>query len=187
MNGTQPATDQHPATALLGELPTSLAHWYGDPLTHASAGALLQVAEQVLQSRLCGGGLCFPVHLLQLICRCWQGAATGLHYRQLAATTGDTLESALLELVYGQLLISRKLRRATAHLEQGFAHAARQLESADYFRLVWRHEALGNLVLGEAPCPPQALDALLAEAAVIRRLRGPERYRHDHAHRDTLG
>jgi hypothetical protein len=187
MNDTQPAPEPHPAAHLLGEYAPSLAGWYGDPLAPGDAAALLQVAERALQFRLSRGGARFPVHLLQLICRYWLGADGGLHYRHLAVTTADATDGALLELAYGQLLISRKLRAATAHLEQGFARAARQLASADYFTLVRRHEALGNLVLGEAPCPPQPLQALLAEAAVTRRLRGPERYPYANGHRDTLG
>lgn len=188
MQAARPPGNPHPATALLGGRPVSLADWYGDPLSSAGAGALLREAERALHTRLRRGGSCFPLHLLQLICRHWLGADAGLYYRQLAATIADSRETALLELSYGQLLISRRLRRAMAHLEKGFGLAVHQLGAAEYFRVVRRHEALGCLRLGDAPYPPQPLDSLLVEAAVIRCLRGKTLHRTDHAqHRDTLG
>jgi hypothetical protein len=93
----------------------------------------------------------------------------------------------LLELVYGQLLISRKLQPATIHLEQGFMRAACYLDSGDYLRLLRRHELLGYLVLTDTPADPQPLDALLSEAAVIRRLRENTGRRNENDHHDTVG
>lgn len=176
----------HPATAFLEHRTPGLADWYGDPLAPADAAALLQAAEQDIKSRLCRNVTCFPAHLLWLICRDWRQTDSALHYRQLASTVSGT-ERALLELVWGQLLISRKLHPATVHLERGFRLAARELDTVDYFRLVRRHEVLGYLLLGDAPLAPQSLDSLLAEAAVIRCLRGNDTFRLDNAHRDTLG
>lgn len=185
MSASPASADPHPAQGLLADRPLCLADWYGDPLRRAHARELLQLAERALQLRLRRCESCFPLHLLLLICSHWLGADSGLQYRQLGATAGDG--RALLELVYGQLLISRKLRRGMAHLERGFGLAARRLESDDYFRLLRRHEALLDLPLGEAPFPPQPLARLLAEAAVIRCLRGSGACRYDAAHRDTIG
>jgi hypothetical protein len=84
-------------------------------------------------------------------------------------------------------LISRKLRPATTYLERGFMRAARYLDSSDYLRLLRRHELLDCLVLTGTPADPQPLDALLSEAAVIRRLREHTGRRNQTDHHDTVG
>ena len=109
----------------------------------------------------------------------------------LEATHGDDLVSlrdrALLELVYGQLLMGRKLSPAGEHLARGFRLAVPWLSSAGYFELVRRHERLDCLRLTDTPAPPQGLAALLAEAAVVQRLQTGGRGRRPNEHRDTVG
>lgn len=177
----------HPAADLLCTQRQSLAAWYAEPATARELSGLQQAAEAGLRVRLCRGRSSFRPQLLQLVCQHLNGSDIEPGYRRLLATLRDAYDMALLELVYGQLLISRKLQTATAHLESGFLQAARYLDSADYFRLVRRHELLGYLVLSENPAGPQPLDALLSEAAVIRRLRANDRRHYVNAHHDTVG
>lgn len=173
--------------ALLGCERPSLALWYADPLSGEVAEVLHAAAQEALQTRLCAGTPCFQLHVLQFVCRFWLEAATEPEYDRLAIAAGDRAEQALLEIVYGQLLISRKYRHAAPHLERGFAQAVRYLESSDYFRLVRRHELLGHLCVSDTPSPPQGLAALLAEAAVTRQLQAGGGHHYRLTHLDTIG
>ena len=177
----------HPAADLLRPQRPSLAAWYAEPLTAGALVGLQQAAGAGLQARLLQGSPSFRPQLLQLVCQYLAGTDIEVGYRQLLATSRDARDTALLELVYGQLLISRKLQPATVHLERGFVQAARYLGSADYFRLVRRHELLGYLLLGENPAAPHPLDRLLSEAAVIKRLCANTGRHNGHAHHDTVG
>jgi hypothetical protein len=181
----------HPGQSAAGELlkpgRASLTGWYGDPLTAASARALLVRTQRRLQSRLCRGGRCFSLHVLSMICHHWLQSACELDYRQLVTLACDDGERALVELVYGQLLISVKRLPARQHLARGFMLAAPQLDTADYFFLLRRHELLEHLPLSEMPVAAQDLRLLLQQAAVIRRLRVGERRAVRDSHHDTLG
>lgn len=187
MDGITQAIPGHPAADLLRPQRPSLAAWYAGPLAAGKLARLQLAAAAGLQSRLCKGGSSFWPQLLQLVCCSLAGTDIEPGYRQLSATVHDARDTALLELVYGQLLISRKLRPAIMHLEQGFLRAARYLESGDYLRLLRRHDLLGNLLLTGTPADPQPLDALLSEAAVIRRLREHTGRRNQDTHHDTVG
>lgn len=164
-----------------------LSTWYATPLTDSQLAQLLSACQQELQTRLCNGGSCFALHVLQLVCRFRQQAGVELAYQQLRTSAQDVSEQALLELVYGQLLTSRKMTGAHRHLADGFSLAAPVLSSTEYFQLVRRHELLGWLALSDVASAPQALAALLAEAAVIKKLQGGAALPRGSAHRDTLG
>jgi hypothetical protein len=180
--------DNGQVASLVEEWPLpSLAGWYGNSLTHRQATALQAAAQRLLCDRLRQGRAGFRPRLLQLVCRFWLGSAVELEYASLAAAAGNDYERALLELVFGQLLISRKCRRALPHLQAGFNLAAGYLEPADYFRLLRRHELLGYLGLGDGLAPARNLAVLLTEAAVIERLRSGEGRQFESTHRDTVG
>jgi hypothetical protein len=121
-----------------------------------------------------------------MICHHWLPSGSALDYRQLSALACDDSERALVELVYGQLLISGKRSPARQHLARGFSLAARHLDT-DYLLLLRRHALLEYLPLSESPVVAQDLQSLLKEAAVISRLRWNERRVHKSSHRDTLG
>lgn len=177
-----------PVYALLAEYhPPSLAAWYGDPIMQGAAEALYARAQSELQSRLCKGDGCFALHVLQLICHFWTGAAAGMEFARLGVPAPAEREAALLHLCYGQLLMSCKLRPAMQYLKRGFSLAVPYLESSEYFSLVRQHELLACLHLAETPSPPSPLQNLLAEAAVIRRLQQGDRNRNWKAHLDTVG
>jgi hypothetical protein len=173
--------------ALVDDADPALAAWYADPLSPYQARLLDELARRRRQAGLCRGESCFRLELLSLVCHYWLASGAELKYRQLATLPLDDAGRALLELVYGQLLISRKLQAARRHLERGFALAAGQLASADYFVLVRRHEQLGWLALGERAAPPASLQALLTEAAVIAQLAQGQRPLPLRAHHDTVG
>jgi hypothetical protein len=176
-----------PAAELLKPAWPSLSGWYADPISIPAARALLDRAQRRLRSRLCRGGCCFPLHVLRMICHHWLQSGSMLDYHQLSALTCDDSERALVELVYGQLLISGKRLPARHHLARGFSLAARHLDTADYVLLLRRHEILDYLPLSGSPVVAQDLRSLLKEAAVISRLQGGERRVHESTHRDTLG
>ena len=161
-----------------GEPP--LGGWYAEPLSGAQADELLRLAHEGLQSlyarRRAAGTGC---HLLQMIARHWCGATVEAEYRTQRATAGTARDEALVELVYGQLLMSRKLCGAMEHLTAGFARAANLFAPDEYFSVLKRHALLGYLLLSERPSAPQDLASLLTEAAVIKRLetRGAARHR----------
>jgi hypothetical protein len=180
-----------PETGTAGDLlksaESSLTGWYADPIAIAEARALLDRIQRRLRSRLCGGGRCFSLHVLRMICHHWLQSDSALDYQQLSALACDDSERALVELVYGQLLISGKRQPARQHLGRGFSLAARHLDTVDYLLLLRRHDLLEYLPLSESPVVAQDLQSLLKEAAVISRLRGNERRVHKSSHRDTLG
>jgi hypothetical protein len=124
--------------------------------------------------------------LAELISGFWLGRAVALDHRSLIATLPPESQ-ALVELVYGQLLISRKLAGALEHLDRGFTLAVPQLEPGEYFTLLRRHELLRALPLHATASAAQSLSDLLTEARVIRRLQPHGRRRTAHPHDDTLG
>jgi hypothetical protein len=165
----------------------SLAAWYGEPLAAADAERLYAGTEKALVRRLCAGLPVFQLQVTQLLCHYWMDVSIQLEYRQLTALPAGKRDQALLEIVYGQLLLSRRRKPALQHLDYGFRLAAGYLEARDYFLLVRRHDLLRYLTLSDAGGAPQGLQSLLAEAAVIRQLQGTERHVSSMPHCDTLG
>lgn len=172
MSESEPVVDPSQLLSSAATLP--LAGWYAQPLTAAAAAALQAEAARQVQSILTEGtapaSTRLPAaRLAELIAGFWLNRAVALDYRSLIATYPPQ-SSALIELVYGQLLISCKLKGAFDHLARGFALAVPRLAPADYFVLLRRHELLRALSLHEQPSPAQTLADLLTEARVIRRL-----------------
>ena len=158
-----------------------LGHWYADPIDAETAHRLLKHCHARRRGRR-------PItRTLELAARFQLNEAIDFDYRLLA----DELRphphtAALLELVYGQLLISRKLRAGLNHLKRAERLAARLFTPGDYFTVVERHELLAELALDDTPSPALPLESLLTEAHVIRRLRGPRRPIPVSDHSDTM-
>ncbi|HEY9198508.1 MAG TPA: hypothetical protein VIR60_04010 [Gammaproteobacteria bacterium] len=174
---------------LLPDARLPYAGWYADPLAQQAAAALHVQARQAVQRTLAegiSGGLPLAPRLAELIAGFWLGRAVALDYRSLSATQPPELQ-ALVELVYGQLLLSRKLAGALEHLDRGFILAVPHLAPAEYFALLRRHELLRALPLRADAALGQTLPDLLTEARVIRRLQPAGRRRTAHPHDDTLG
>jgi hypothetical protein len=164
----------------------SLTGWYADPFAAPAARALLDRTQRRLRSRLSRGDRGLPLHLLEMICQHWLQYDSALDYQQLSVLVCDDSERALVELVYGQLLISGKRLPARQHLARGFSLAARHLDTVDYFLLLRRHDLLDFLPLSVIPVVARDLRSLMQEAAVISRLQGGRRI-YESPHRDTLG
>jgi hypothetical protein len=142
-----------------------LGNWYADPITNSAADNLQRRARQALQHGYAHGEDCFAARLQDIAASFWLGRSIEADYRSLAATSTDEHQHALIDLVFGQLLISRKLAGALHYLDSGFSRAAN-------FRVLKRHELLRHLVLGRQPAAAQDLTSLLGEARIIARLGG---------------
>lgn len=153
--------------------PLSLAGWYGAPLGPEEAMHLQRLTNIGLRLN---HGPPRPPHLDRALCsmvaRFWLGLDVEGDYLSLRKTASSARDQALNELVYGQLLMSQRLIGAHDALEHGFHLAANLLAAKDYFQVLKRHELLAELSLSARGSPPQDLPGLLAEAVVIRRLRG---------------
>ncbi len=174
-----------PLQALLAGRQAPLDAWYADPLPAAAAGRL-ESARRAARRRARAPRP--EARLADLIARFHAGKAVEPDYRTLAALWRDDRLAALLELVYGQLLASRGLPEAQAHLDRGFGRAAHLLAPAAYFRVMKRHDLLRLLPPRPQPAPARPLQDLLTEARVIRRLGGGRRPPvAGRAHGDTIG
>ena len=163
------------------------AGWYATPLSVEAAESLGAQARQARQRALAGHRSLFAPQLAELIAGFWLGRDIALDYRSLQATLPAD-RAAIAEIVYGQLLMTRKLLGAGDRLRHGFRRAVAQLAPDEYLALLRRHELLGALVLTSSPAVPQTLAELLREAGIIRRLeRYPIRKHVLHRRDDTLG
>ena len=172
---------------LIPALPGALAHWYADPLDPVAAQQLLVQARQHSQRACRQGHPALSAEIERLLAMAALGQAVDAELAFLATTNTSPAEHALLLLVRGQLLASRRVNGAIALLQQGFETAREQFLATDFFTVMRRHELLAELPLYAEPRPPVDLDTLLCEAAVIRRLRGPRRLRLRHDGADTTG
>ncbi len=189
-SANQPVTvvlPQGPLAGLLAGADYALTDWYATPLSASAAGVLLSATQRAIPSRLRSGASSATLQVLLQICRFWQEVPRGSPAMLWQQPVQSAREAALQELVHGQLLASRKLRPALAHLARGFRHAAPLLETADYFRLLREHELLAGLPFSDTPAAAADLPALLNEAAVIRRLQHGGRRQPAWPHLDTLG
>ncbi len=164
-----------------------LEGWYAEPLTEARAAQL---------ARRRGGPDAGPVpreaphaaELNELIGRFWLGRPVTSHYHTLRAGAGGEEAVALVELVMGQLLMSRRLEGAGEHLQAGFDLARPWLPARAYFALLKRHQLLRRLPLSAAGGRASGLADLLLEARVIAQLEGfPSRILVGLGHHDTVG
>lgn len=187
MSASDPIVDAQQLVLPGARLP--YAGWYADPLAPDAAAALHAQARQAVQRSLADGtpgGQPLSLRLAELIAGFWLGRAVALDHRSLIATQPREFQ-ALVELIYGQLLISRKLAGALDHLDRGFILAVPHLAPAEYFALLRRHELLRALPLRADASAALTLPELLIEARIIRRLQPAGRRRTVHPHDDTLG
>lgn len=166
----------------------ALDAWYAEPLTRRQAERLAQLARKALQQAYARGGAGYELRILEMVAGFWLDQPVDHLYASLAAVPASQRQKALLELVYGQLLVSRRLDSAQSHLDSGFHLAADLFEPDSYFELMHRHDLLSELQPCSRPVPAQPLPLLLNEAKIIRRIE-PRRTRVNHAGRipDTLG
>ena len=165
-----------------------LAGWYATPLDPAVAQALHAQLRRAEQQALADSRSAYLIRLGLLIAGFWSGRDVVHDHRSLRATT-RVEEQALVDLVYGQLLISCKRLGAQALLDQGFAALAGQLPAVAYFTVLKRHELLRQLALTAAGSPARGLADLLVEAKIIKQLKdkGRQGRSFSGSHDDTLG
>jgi hypothetical protein len=171
------------ATGLLGQ-------WYVTPMDTTEATAMLQAAGSRHADGLRRGhsSLCCRLRMMQA--RYWLNQDIRQDFEQLQhAVSGSRHAQALLELLYGQLLISRRLHGANEHLLQGFVIARDLFNAADYFRVLKRHQLLARLPLSHTPARPETLSQLLATARVIEQFQQRQSVRlpRPSDHKDTHG
>jgi hypothetical protein len=170
--------------------PLPLHRWYVEALSPVQAEQWLHQLRASRRSISADRGARLSVWIREVTARCALSMPIELHYRDMKEAAVSRREQALVELVYGQALISQRLRAGLSHLDAGLRLAHDIIATADYFTLVKRHELLSELPLGDDPAPPQGLSALLVEAGVIRRLKAArtDARRYIIPHRaDTLG
>jgi len=95
----------------------------------------------------------------------------------------------LVTLIYGQLLISRKLQGSMEYLHRGFKLASNYIDAAGYLEVMRRHERLKQLPLSNSPATAQNISDLLIEADVIKKIKGKEKHHCDIMvdNKDTVG
>ncbi len=165
-----------------------LALWHADPLDAEAARTLLERAQQ-RQRRGQRLRRCRTCVLQELVARCWLGEDIDALYRHALPLLRQSAHGrALLEIVTGQLLLSRRLNGARQHLEDGFHLASRLFTPADYLAVLNRRQQLAHLPLGETSLPAATLAELLTTAQVIDRLEGDgRRLRGKHDPTDLYG
>lgn len=164
----------------------SLGDWYADPCAPDSARqALVRLEYREQQLRRRGRGS-LALRLAILLARAALGEEVEPEYQRLAALTAlrGTRARAAVELVYGQVLMTRREAGAMVHLEKGFALARHLFAPADYFVVLKRHTLLA--LLPPAALPPEPLADLLIAARVMARL-GARRAPARHDASDTFG
>ena len=164
-----------------------LSEWYADPMPPEQAQMQLEQSHVEEQAELLNSRQLFCPRIKRLIARFWLGKNIENEFRSLGATYRGEYEQALLQLVYGQLLISRKTSGAMGYLSKGFELATPFLTPSQYFVVMKRHQALANLVLRTIGYPAASLDTLLSEGKVIGKLKGAKNSTKKVDHKDTIG
>lgn len=165
----------------------ALARWYADPLSKAQADQRVSRAMERMRTYSPLEGQSALNDLDLVIGHFWQGRDVTAELASRLQVASGQPEQALLELVTGQLLASRKLNGAHRHLDQGFRLAAGHLTARDYLTLMNRHRRLRSLELSDVAGAGLSLEELLQEAAVVDRLRMGEPHRLRYDPKDTLG
>lgn len=154
---------------------TLLGAWHADPLDAIAAQAL-RVRAQQRQRRGQRQRRCRTCLLQDLIAGYWLGEDIAVLYRHaLPLLQRSAHGHALLELITGQLLLSRRLHGARQHLERGFHRASRLFTATDYLTVLKRQQQLACLPLADTPLPAATLAQLLTTAQVIERMEGDRR------------
>ncbi|MDH5436173.1 MAG: hypothetical protein OEX83_05370 [Gammaproteobacteria bacterium] len=163
--------------------------WYGEPLTKYQAEQLLQFSLEKRKQALFKGLDCFHYQVKEIIAHFFLNQNINIEYKTLVHSTQNEQQIALIELVFGQLLMCRKLNPALDHLKKGFSIAQKHISSADYFGIAKRHELLERLKLGKEPSEPKTLASLLVEGSVIKQLETSSglKNRYSKNPHDTLG
>lgn len=159
-----PVSNEHNGHALL-------ARWYATPLDRDAAVALLHAAQQREAVRVRRGKSCYTCRLQRMVAHYWLGKEIDEEFHALTQRLRNTAHGRILvELIYGQLLMSQRRSGAMAALDHAFHAAHHLLTPGDYFVLFKRHNLLRRLPLGTEGQKGLFLDELLTTSAVIERM-----------------
>jgi hypothetical protein len=155
-----------------------------------AAQQLSVAATRRMEQRLRHGGgtLCCRLQLLRA--KFWQGCDITGDIQGLQPIAARSAHGkALLELLYGQLMLSRRLAGGMRHLDRGFDLARNLLTASDYFTVMNRHRLLRQLPLSGTPSQAESLETMLISARVIERMNrgGIRRGSYSHDPKDTYG
>lgn len=170
--------------------PTILGRWYAEPQDADEAQRVFVEVSQRMERRLRHGGGTLCCRLLLMRAKFWQGMEISSDYESLRHLARRSAHGrVLLELVYGQLLLSRRLAAGITHLERGFRLAANLFTASDYLLVMNRIRLLRQLPLSDSPVKAQPLESLLTSAKVIERMMQTTPSRPDYSHdpKDTYG
>lgn len=153
----------------------SLSDWYAQPLTvQEAAERLASIRAQRKQNSSASS-----LRIEEIIARFWLGRDIKGDVDNYLADCEIESNEALITLVYGQLLMSRKCKGAMDYLHAGLRMASRHFQDAAYLEVMRRHELLNFIVLSNQPSRALTLQELLREAAVIKKLKGKKDYHCD--------
>ena len=146
-----------------------LGRWYAEPMDREAALQLYAAAEARLHRYLRTGRHCLTCRFGLVIARFWLDKDFENELESLRhVSRGSGHARVLCELLHGQLLMSRQLEGAMAHLERAFMLGRDLFSPADYFRIMKRHQLLDLIPLSKQPATPRTLHELLTSAAVMR-------------------
>jgi hypothetical protein len=135
------------------------------------ASQLLQLSQKRKQACLRRGHASIRSNLQLMIGKFWLGESMDKDYLSLQQQTRNTIRGrVLLNLIHGQLLMSKRLSGAMDSLQQGFTEGRLLFTPQDYFLVLKRHQTLAHLPLSNSPLPAESLDSLLNSARVIQLL-----------------
>lgn len=165
----------------------SLAHWYANPLNEAEAVVLLARATQQQP----GGGSrrrsLLARRLQGVVARYWLGQPVEDELALLRSYARPSRRARLaIDLIEGQLLMSRRLARALALLEGVFDQGHHLLDAEGYLIVFRRLSLLRQIPLSPTALPPLTLHELEQLSRVISRLDG-RRHTPRHDPNDTFG
>lgn len=167
-----------------------LARWYAEPLSHDAAKTLLKLCAEREQLKLKQYGSPYLAPYLKLIALHWLDEPTDGHYQYLRSRNSVSAHAEVLKpLIYGQLLISKKIEGAIEYLDEAFQQGRLLFRPEDYFVVMKRHQLLAKLPTGDHPSHGEGLNSLLTTAAVIDRMGKTQQGRPDFDHdpNDTYG
>ncbi|MEN8170132.1 MAG: hypothetical protein ABFS08_07920 [Pseudomonadota bacterium] len=170
--------------------PGILAQWYAEPLSPEQAKTLLSLSVEREQRLLRRFGRPYLSPLLKLIALHWLNEPIEGHYQHLLSRKERSIHAEILKpLIYGQLLMSRRIEGAMDYLDDAFQQARLLLSPEEYFVIMKRHQLLRTLPLGKTKTQGERLESLLTAAAVIERMKESlgERPEFWHDPNDTYG
>lgn len=164
----------------------TLGRWYADPCPADAARQTLVVVEQREQDLRRRGRSSLALRLAAMLAHAALGDDVEAEYERLKALAArrPPRAQALVELIYGQILMAARRPGAMLHLDRGFALARHMFAPEDYFQVLKRHSLLALLPPADLRAEP--LEDLLTAARVMARL-GARRTPPPHDPGDTFG